>query len=167
MPRSAVQLADDHHDRGSRHISRQQRPREIAADEPEASEPAKDQDDAGDQGEAGGERGVASRIPAAQRGHDRHGQERDGRLGPDAHLADAADEGVADDRAERRVQPDDRVHPRELPVGQGLRHEERPDGQRGQDVGTEPWALVGAQLCRQRDRVEEPACRRRSGHLIR
>ena len=91
-----------------------------------------------------GERDRLRRVVARdeQRRDGREDQRRDRRVGPEHEHPRRAEDRVADEAGDRRVQAGDRGQPGQLGVGHALRHEDRGQHDTGDEVGPQPPALV-------------------------
>ncbi len=152
----AVELAHDHDHRGARHVPDEERPAQVAGDEPEPGQAGQDQQDPGEQRERGGEGEVPARVADGQR-RDRPTRSA-ARSSPPARRSSRARRPnrayptIAPIEAYR---PDDRIQPGQLRVRERLRDQQRPDGQAGEEVRSEPGPVVGPQPDQPRDRLED------------
>ena len=147
-PGDLAQLTDDHEHRDAGHVAGQHGFGQQVGHVAEAGQPADHADHADRDGQSGG-RGGRQRGVAGGHGGDGHGgHQRGGRLGADGQGPRRAEEGVEQQRADRRPQSLHRRQPGQLRVRHHLGDQVRGHGQTGDHVAAQPGAFVVPDLPR-------------------
>ena len=108
-------------------------------------------------GEQAGERDPRRRVPGRRQRDDRRGDERsDRRVGSQDEDPRRAQQEVHDKRHERRVEPSDRRHARELGVRHALRDEQCGEDDARDDVAAQVGAADASQQHKPRRPTTEP-----------
>ena len=138
------QLADDDRDAEAVHVSDLHLLGEQVGDETEFSKPEPNLGEADEHRQHARQRdrglGVAAREQRRYRGQDQRG---DRRVGPEDQHPRGAEHRVADQARDRRVKTRDRRKPGELGVRHALRDEDRGEDDPGEEVRSQPRALIG------------------------
>ena len=124
--------------------------------EPEAQGPRDDEHDSREDGERGEERRVLLLRELRDDGDEHRGRrDRDRRARADVQFAAGAEDGVHHACGESREEPRLGRRAGERSVGDGLRHEHRPDGEAGEQVAGEERPLVPGEPPGDRDVARE------------
>ena len=141
-PGELAELGDDHDHRDPGHVADEHRAGKEIGKEAQPSEPPEHTESRHHQAQCGREIGVFLRPGGGNCSNGGCGQQRGGRLGTHRELAGGPEQGVGEECADRRPQPDDRGQPGNLGVRHHLGDEIRRDGHAREDVAAKPASSV-------------------------
>ncbi len=136
------QLADEDDERDAVQIAGQDRLGQEGGDEAEPGRAGDQVEHAGHQREDRQQGQIPFRVARCERRQAGRDQQAGGGVRTDDQLPRRAEQGIGQQRKDRRVDADDRGHARELGVGEADRQGDRRDRDPGHDVFGQPAAVV-------------------------